>query len=505
MTDYVVDARPQGPVLDRFYRARNRIDMIRGPLGSGKTTTAVLRVFKTICEQEPNEQDVRKSRWVVVRNTYPDLFGTAVKEWRSVAGDELGRFVQGGREPPTHHLGFGLPDGTRVEAEVIFVAMDRPDHVKKIRGANITAFWLNEVKELDKAVVDMCDLRHGRFPSGADGFPTWHGMLGDYNSPDSDHWLYHLAEVERPADWCFHHQPGGVTRGGMIGNRVVWKLNPAAENLQNLPDGYYAKGMQGKSDDWIAVNLANEYGFLSDGRPVYPEYADAQHCRILQPIPNVPIWRGWDYGLTPACEFAQVGPNGQLRFLHELTSKRSGIDRFSDEVLRDSMRLFPGFRFEDFGDESGGYGAVQDEIQSCFEIQWAKGIEVQPAVQSPRIRVESVRYGLNTLIDGEPALVIDPACGVLRKGFMGGYEYRRIQVSGERFHEKPDKNQYSHPHDCAQYLAAEAFGEIIQSSDRAMKSLGVVKSERRAARSGGVVVQLDDERPAYYAEDNPWG
>ena len=33
------------------------------------------------------------------------------------------------------------------------------------------------------------------------------------------------------------------------------------------------------------------------------------------------------------------------------------------------------------------------------------------------------------------------------KGFQGGYCYRRMQVSGERYDDKPDKNMYSHIHD----------------------------------------------------------
>jgi hypothetical protein len=36
---------------------------------------------------------------------------------------------------------------------------------------------------------------------------------------------------------------------------------------------------------------------------------------------------------------------------------------------------------------------------------------------------------------------------------MGGYCYKRLQVSGERYRDVPDKNSYSHPHDALQYAA----------------------------------------------------
>ena len=106
--------------------------------------------------------------------------------------------------------------------------------------------------------------------------PTHYGMIGDSNAPDEDHWYYRLAEEERPEDWKFHRQPGGVYREG-----DGWHLNEQAENIQNLPEDYYRRGLQGKSDDWIKVNLANEYGFVSAGKPVHPLYTDSiQYDRL---------------------------------------------------------------------------------------------------------------------------------------------------------------------------------------------------------------------------------
>ena len=57
------------------------------------------------------------------------------------------------------------------------------------------------------------------------------------------------------------------------------------------------------------------------------------------------------------------------------------------------------------------------------------------------------------MVEGEPGLLISPACKMIRKGFTGGCHYRRVQVVGdERFTDKPDKNRFSHPHDALQYL-----------------------------------------------------
>jgi hypothetical protein len=49
-----------------------------------------------------------------------------------------------------------LGDGTGLELEVLFLALDRPDDVKKLKSLELTGAWLNEASELEQAVLDMC-------------------------------------------------------------------------------------------------------------------------------------------------------------------------------------------------------------------------------------------------------------------------------------------------------------------------------------------------------------
>ena len=79
----------------------------------------------------------------------------------------------------------------------------------------------------------------------------------------------------------------------------------------------------------------------------------------------------------------------------------------------------------------------------------------------PVIRIESVKNGLTTLVDGEPLLVIDPKCKMLRAGFMGKYRHRKVAAGEERYVERPDKNAWSHPHDALQYGMAELLSDAI--------------------------------------------
>lgn len=441
---------PQGEKLEQYILSRGRRIIIRGPLGSGKTNASCWKGFRIACEQEPDALGVRRVRGIAVRNTYSELMSTTVKDWREMF-DDLGRYVAGGREPPTHYLSFDLEDGTTVEAEVLFIAFDRPEHVKKARGLQATWIWLNEVKELSKAVVDMLDLRVGRFPKDVE--PTWYGVFGDTNSPDNDHWLYELAEETQPEGWEFIVQPGGV-----VWCEDHWEVNPDAENIVNLPRGYYLDGMSGKKKDWIKVNLANEYGFVVDGKPVHPDYVDSLHCRAFSLIRGAPIYIGMDFGLTPAAVFAQRRPMGGWRVHSELVASSMGARKFAAEIHRHVELNYPGFELLPIsGDPAGDQRSQSDDEDTPFRILRAAGLEAKPAPTNDTVlRCGAVDETLTRIIDGEPGLIVHPDCRTLRKALAGGYCFRRLQVSGERFADKPEKNMYSHVADALQYLLVGA-------------------------------------------------
>jgi hypothetical protein len=168
-------------------------------------------------------------------------------------------------------------------------------------------------------------------------------------------------------------------------------------------------------------------------------------------------------GNTPACIMAQMPPTGQLKVGYELCADRAGADRFSDEVLKYCSVNMPGDKWEyiDIGDPAGNTASQTDE-KTCFQILRGKGIKIQPGHQGLEMRLESVRYPLHTMIDGNPGIIIDPRCKRLRKGFLGRYQYRRKITSREEYHEVPDKNDYSHIHDGLQYICSALFSNVLK-------------------------------------------
>jgi hypothetical protein len=418
-----------------------------GPVGSSKSTACCIEILSRAQEQKPHN-GVRRTRWAIIRNTYPELKSTTIKTWLE--------WAQGGvmkwDAPISCQMGGKLADGTTLDMEVFFFPVDRPEEIGKLKSLELTGAWINEAGELPKAVFDMVTQRVGRFPPARQGGPTWTGVLLDTNPPDDDHWYYRLAEKERPKDWAFFKQPGGL-----VEVNGEYKPNHLAENISNLPSGheYYLRQVHGKNKEWIKVFLLGNYGTISDGKVIYPEYNDDLHCRKVSPYSDKPLLLGFDYGLTPACVVCQISARGQLIVLAELFAKDMGIRQFARDVVRPFLSLnFHGYSFQACGDPAGMSRSDTDE-KTCFMELAEEGIACVPALTNSFVgRREAVAKYLTRLVDGKPAFILDPSCDMLRRGFNGRYQFRRLQVVGaERFKDVPDKNDFSHLHDALQYAA----------------------------------------------------
>ena len=473
----------QNTVLGQYIVDRSFVSIIRGPLGSGKTYGSAQRIIHHLNEQKPNKRGIRRSRWIAVRNTYSELFSTTIKDFLDLFED-LGMFRKGsGVQLPTFYMKYQLKDKSVVEAELAFLALDRPQAIKKLRGMNITAGWLNEVAELDKSVLDMLSFRIGRFPSQAEGGSSWYGVLGDTNSFDSDHWLYKLAEVEKPKGWRFFNQPGGLIYNIKTGK---FDPNPAAENLENLPEDYYIKGQEGKAHSWIATQLGNEYGAVESGKAVFKEqWIESLHLsdQIIF-NPNQDLYIGMDFGLTPSAVIAQPTPRGGLNILDEIVTFDTGIQQFAKEYLiplltskyRDAANI------SYVGDPAGSQRSQTDEKTVFAELEEAGILCEAASTNKVEIRLEAVRFFLEQLRGGKPALQLHPDCDYLRRAFNGGYKYRRLQVVGtERYAEVPEKNKFSHVSDAAQYLCLHAK-QLLGYSARVREQMGKAMAKQRERR-----------------------
>jgi hypothetical protein len=436
--------KPSGPVIRAWMEDPAFVKILMGPLGSGKTAAACVEILRRAMGQAPGPDGVRRSRWAIIRNTFAELRTTTVKSWTQWVPPQFGKLTMGG-SPITHRI-----TTKELDVEVFFVPLDSDDDVRKLLSLELTGGWIDECREIQKSVLDALTGRVGRYPSRLMGGCTWSGILLTSNPSDTESWLYKVAN-NLPEGWAFHHQPGG--------------LEPNAENKDNLPINYYERMAAGKDPEWVKVFIDGLFGFLIEGQVVYPSFRDSVHVPAapVPPLPGIPLVLGADWGLTPACAICQQWPDGRILVVDEYVCDDSGIIRFADSLTAFMKQRYPDFQVSAAIGDPAGTSRGPDE-RTIFEIMNSRTPwRWKPAgTNDPTLRIEAVSAFLNRMVDGKPGFMLNPGCGVLRKGFAGGYCFAKVATSGSAtYHESPKKNQYSHPHDALQYAVLGMGGSDL--------------------------------------------
>jgi hypothetical protein len=352
-----------------------------------------------------------------------------------------------------------------VELELLFIALDRPEDVRKIKSLELTGCYINELSEVPKAALAHMKGRVNRYPSKAFCTePYWSGIIADTNPPEDDHWIYKDFEEQ-----SFEHHKLFKQPPGLIKHENKWVRNPNADNANHLPANYYEMLAEGQSQEFIKVFCLGEYGSVGFGKRVYPEFNPDFHAvESLTAIQGTELIVGWDFGLTPACVVLQLSPRGQLLILKEYVADGMGIRSFADSLVIPSIaKDFPYCKIGmSIADPAGNNRSEIIEEMSCIGELSSLGVPTRGArTNDIDPRLGSVRYFLNKLVDGKPGFVLDRRnCPTLFKGFVKDYVYARIAVSGEeRYKDKPNKNMASHPMD------ALGYGCLEIASDRIMQ------------------------------------
>lgn len=435
-----LDYAPPGPVAAAFVRSNAEVRLIMGPIGSGKTTACLMdATLYAALKQRPSPIDgVRRLKATVFRDSLVNLKRTTIPSWHKMFPQTLGEWSGGDKGPWQHRIVFNL--GGRygqIDLIVEFIGIGDNAIEDVARGLETTTAYLNEADLLSPDVLPFLKGRLGRYPEERHGKPAWSGVVLDCNAPDIENWVYRDFVEELKDGFEFYRQPSG--------------LSPQAENLGNLPDGYYEKAAKGMPDWYVRRMIRNEFAYSRDGKPVFEaEFSDDLHVAKvdLAPIRGLPLIIGVDGGLTPAAVLWQRMPDGQWRATDELTTERAGPKAFGAELARLLKSRYDGMEVTGaWGDPAATYGADR----STGERDWLQivghesGVRFRPAPTNKLIpRLEAWREPMRRLIDGRAGLVVSPRCRTLRKALNASYRYRRRMVgTAEQFSDEPDK---SHPY-----------------------------------------------------------
>jgi hypothetical protein len=397
-----------------------------GPVGSGKSMGAIMELLRRACAQAPYN-GVRYTRYALIRNTLQQLRQTVLADVQQYLGPIVHYYVT----DSTVQIRVALPDGTRLHSDWILLPLDTKEDVRRLLSMQLTGAWINEVREVPIEVVSALLGRLGRYPSKAMGGPSWYGLIGDTNPWDTDSPYHDRLVLNRDKNWQLFHQPSGI--------------GPDAENVENLPPGYYENLAGDRDIEWAQVHVESMWGTSNAGQAVFRKSFHAPtHVRDMQLVvnPHKPLAIGLDFGRTPCAVIGQIDNYGRAIIMKEVVTEGMGIEQMLEEHLKPVLFSEPyaGRRCFIVGDPAGAQKSQVNEL--CpFDVAKMQGFLAYPAsTNNIDSRLTAVEKLMRSQIAGEPGLQISRAgCPTLIQALGNKYRYRKkrdgqLEDSPEKLH-----------------------------------------------------------------------
>jgi len=488
------------PTVKSFMMSKAYVRLLAGPIGSGKSAACVHELLRWAVTQNPNSKGIRKTRFVITRNTLEQLKSTTFKticDW--LPPTVYGKYIS---TEKTLRYAFALADKTKVETEWLLLALDSPDDVQRALSLEVTGVWINECREIHPEVAEGLMMRANRYPSMRDGGATQAGMILDTNFPAEDtFWSDKIQDP--PENWSVHIQPPAVlpveeyveryktdpdpeqTAKDQLG--AEYTINPDADNLKNLAKDYYVQTLSGKPDDFIRVYLRCQFGRSLSGLPVFdktfrPDVHIAKTPYTLIRSDNYPLCIGLDLGRTPAAVIVQLTPMGQIIVLSEVTGSDMGIQTFiRTELMPHLNKNYPGMARYVAPDPAGSQRSQGNDKCPHDYIREAGFTIVRPRTNKTALRIEAVDTVLGQSVDAKPRFQINPGCRDLIYAMRGGYKWA-VNKKGDLTNEsEPVKSHYRNVSDLADSLQ---YALLVIDGNHA-GSRNVKRREVVKARAGG--------------------
>lgn len=454
--------------IKHYLKSELFANWIIGPVGSGKTTELFFKLVYMASLQEPGADGIRRTRAVVVRNTMPQLKDTTIASWNYWFKDGVA-----GKWNATDKI-FTLRFSD-VECEVLFRALDTPDDISRVLSLEVTFAIFDEFVQIPKEIIEAVSGRCGRWqPDKAVPVTNW-GMWGASNPGNEDDWWYaHLARCVQMSKGAGLAADAEAMRmdailsgeSETITNQFYFEqpsgFSEQAENVEYLPGGrgYYTNLVKGKSEHWIEQFIKGRWGFSLVGTPVLRSFNKDIHVArtALTYNPRMLLVGGYDPGVRAgALILGQQGFDGRLFITDELITQ-GGTERVVKERLMPLLRnKYAQLDWKQnlliVPDPAAGSRTPTDERTV---VQTLKGLGLKTDIVDPnntlQPRIDAIEHFTTRLVEGKPALVIDPRCKVLIRALQSGWRYTTTR-KGDASSVEPEKNNWSHPADAGCYLA----------------------------------------------------
>ncbi len=464
------------PSAVRVHQSTARVKAICGPVGSGKTSVACWEFLMRAIDSSVS------LRGCVMRESYRELHDSTRQTFEEWFENLEGYYYKESDE--VAQIAITGADGEQRTHELFFRACRRERDASKLLSTEFGFIWLEEVvpafsakgvmgQGLPQGVFNVAQMRMRQ--KGVKRLE----LLVTFNPPSPRHWTYTEFFQTTPEDL----------------QRKSYSLfrQPPKENTHNLPEGYYEMLEETLPPDLARRMINGEVVTTYEGERVFPECKDGWHVvDHVEPIPNLPLICGQDYGLTPVMLITQITPGGQWRWLREIQLWNAGIRRFVEVAVPTIKNEFPHAKVQVvWQDPNGGNQRSQVDETTCAEILRAAGFTVQDGNNVWALRKELIKQRLEVAPNGEPGVLISRyGCPIASEGMLGGYRYPKTAEG--LIGSVPLKNEFSHVIDCAQMIATGEFEVVggmtrLQAAEKKQKVIPLfdpLSTHRRSAGAG---------------------
>lgn len=332
------------------------------------------------------------------------------------------------------------------------------------------------------------------------GSPPYGVVLSEWPLAKQDAWTYLEPILEENGGWAFFMY---TPRGENHGQTMLQLAQEEDDWFAEILTVDETEVFEPEQLDKILRGLIKRYGktrgtafFKQEyycsfyeafvGKVVYPDFNRQTHVATKPLLPIVlkgvemggQVIRGWDNtGLHPACIVTYINTIGQWYIVKEFWGDDVDIVDFTEGVLlwcnqhfhrqiKDGGEWEKWDNYRDIADPAGKNRDSRKKSAAQYVFEECK-LRLEDGIQTLKVRIGSVTRLLNALKQGEPAIVIDPGCEILIKGFEGAYHYPEIGTSGTYKAEPLKQNGDPHAdvHDAAQYIATRLFGAAQEEEE----------------------------------------
>lgn len=453
---------------------------------SAKTSWAIMELLRSALLQTPSPLDnTRYFRALVVRNTYALLKSNTIPSMKNMFGPLL-QVTEGSQ--PFGRVRARLQDGTALDMEVQFLALDSEDAQDKLLGAEPTMVLCDELNLMPESVVFALVRRLGRYPSGTKGKVDRTGIIGVFNGPVKGSWLHKWYLGERDAQFekvaremgveklveMFSQPPALIPPAGFPNSHDPndeWLPNPEAENIQNLAQGYgYYYAMLADPDmGKIQSYVLGEFADVKHGKVVFPEFHRDVHTFPAERVNTKELrdyYLAFDFGRTPVCIVGTLLSDGTLMVLDEFMGEDMSVEQLYRSTVRPALkRDYPnGVCVRAYGDPAGMVGGQNINL-SPFDVLRKEGVPIVAPTRSNKLepRLAAVRSFMTSLgTGGKPRLLIRDNCRFLIQALAADYIYENR--SGGRTADTPTKSHIGWVSDLSDSLQYLSMGLLLVMS-----------------------------------------